>query len=330
MKSLYVSQQGCHISLKKETLIVRRQQKILTEVQIPLIEQILIFGKSQITTQAIRACIWQNIPIVYLSRMGYCYGRILPLERGYRQLSRYQQQLSRTEKLAVAKEITIAKLKNSRVLLRRQQKKQPTAVLSQTILNLEYLIGKIPQAENIEKIVGYEGAGAASYFSAYGQIITNPDFVFIARSRRPPGNPVNALLSFGYQILWNHLLALIELQQLDPYQACLHQGNERHAALTSDLIEEFRAPIVDSLVLYLINRRMVNADEDFVYHNGGCYLNDSGRKKYLQAFLQRMEERVKSNSGERQPRWDLLMQQVKLFKQFIYQPASLYRSYLIR
>jgi CRISPR-associated protein Cas1 len=91
------------------------------------------------------------------------------------------------------------------------------SILSQTILTLEYLVDKIAKSENIEKIIGYEGAGAASYFAAYGKIITNPDFVFIARSRRPPGNPVNAMLSFGYQVLWNHLLALIELQQLDPY-----------------------------------------------------------------------------------------------------------------
>ncbi len=115
-------------------------------------------------------------------------------------------------------------------------------------------------------------------------IITNSDFVFVARSHRPLGNPVNALLSFGYHILWNHLLALIELKQLDPYQACLHQGSYRHAALASDLIKEFRAPIVDSLVLYLINRRLVDSDTDFAYRNGGCYLNDAGRKKYLQAF----------------------------------------------
>lgn len=123
---------------------------------------------------------------------------------------------------------------------------------------------------------------------------------------------------------------LIELQGLDPYQACLHQGTERHAALASDLIEEFRAPIVDSLVLYLVNRRVMNAEEDFTYHQGGCYLNDSGRKKYLKAFIQRMEEKLQTDAEEKQPRWDLLTQQVKLFKQFVYQPTRLYHPYLIR
>ncbi|AFZ34066.1 CRISPR-associated protein, Cas1 family [Stanieria cyanosphaera PCC 7437] len=330
MKTLYISQQGCYLSLKKETLIVERQRQILTEVQIPLVEQILIFGKSQITTQAIRACIWQNIPIVYLSRMGYCYGRLLPLEKGYRQLTRYQQQLSHGERLAVAREIVISKLKNSRVLLQRQQRKRDLIRLSQAIASLDYLVTKAKNANNTEQLLGYEGAGAASYFSALGEVITNRDFVFVARCRRPPGNPVNALFSFGYQVLWNHLLALIELQGLDPYQACLHQGTERHAALASDLIEEFRAPIVDSLVLYLVNRRVMNVEEDFTYHQGGCYLNDSGRKKYLKAFVQRMEEKLQTDAEEKQPRWDLLTQQVKLFKQFVYQPTQLYRPYLIR
>lgn len=85
------------------------------EAQLPLLEQILIFGKSQISTQAIRACLWRNIPIAYLSRMGYCYGRTLPIERGYRQLCRYQQQLSPVELLITARAIVQAKLKNSRI-----------------------------------------------------------------------------------------------------------------------------------------------------------------------------------------------------------------------
>lgn len=199
MRSLYVSQQGCEISLSKslskETLVIRHRQNILNKVQIPLIEQILIFGKSQITTQAIRACIWQNIPIVYLSRMGYCYGRVVPLERGYRQLSRYQQQLSRGEKLAVAREVVLAKLRNCRVLLQRQQRKQPTPTVDRTLLDLSHLLTKVKQAKDLEQLIGLEGAGAASYFSAYGEVITNSDFVFVARSRRPPGNPVNAMLS---------------------------------------------------------------------------------------------------------------------------------------
>jgi CRISPR-associated protein Cas1 len=282
------------------------------------------------TTQAIRACLFKNIPIVYLSRMGYCYGRIIAIERGYRKISRYQQQVEFTDKLLVARTIVEAKLHNAKIILQRQYRKRNNQQIKQAIEQLNYLESQCQKATQIDKLMGYEGAGGATYFSAFGQCLTNSNFIFYSRSRRPPGNPVNALLSFGYQVLWNHLLALIELQGLDPYYACLHQSSERHAALASDLIEEFRAAIVDSLVLYLVNKRIIDAETDFIFQNGGCFLNDSGRKKYLQAFVGRMEQKVTNSQEEMQPRWDLLMQQVKQIKQFFYHPVQGYQPYLIK
>lgn len=160
MRTLYVSQQGCYVSLHQETLLVKQGEKIYGEVQLPLLEQILIFGKSQITTQAIRACLSRDIPIAYLSRMGYCYGRILPVERGYRQLSRYQQQLSAIERLLVARQIVQAKLKNCRVILMRQQRRQSSEIVALAIQRLEYLIQQTESAEKIERLMGFEGAGA--------------------------------------------------------------------------------------------------------------------------------------------------------------------------
>lgn len=329
MRSLYVSQQGCYLSLQQEKILIKRGQQVLDEAQLPLLEQILVFGQSQVTTQVIRACLQRDIPIVYLSRMGFCYGRLLPIERGYRQLARYQQQLSAVERLITAQAIVQAKLKNSRVILLRQQRRQATAPLTLAIQSIEYLVQQAANAESTERLMGFEGAGAASYFGAFSECLADERFVFMARSRRPPGNAVNAMLSFGYQVLWNHLLSLIELQGLDPYYACLHQGSERHAALASDLLEEFRAPIVDSLVLYLINRRMMDLELDFEPNGGGIYLSNLGRKKYLRAFLQRMEERIQTDTGE-QPRWDLLNQQVRAYKLFVYDPARVYKPYTIR
>lgn len=84
MQTLYISQQGCYLQLEQEMLVVKQQGNIQQKVQLPLLEQVLIFGKSQITTQAIRACLTRNIPVIFLSRMGYCYGRLTPIERGYR------------------------------------------------------------------------------------------------------------------------------------------------------------------------------------------------------------------------------------------------------
>ncbi|MGQ9866932.1 MAG: CRISPR-associated endonuclease Cas1 [Pseudanabaenaceae cyanobacterium] len=324
MKTLYVSQQGCTVLLQQEQLLVKKGGHLLGQVALPTVEQVLIFGQSQITTQAIRACLNRQIPIAYLSRLGYCYGRTLAIERGYRQLARYQQEIALGDRLCAAQSILWGKIQNSRVLLQRQQRRRETPIFAETLATLAQYILQLRKIYDLEELRGLEGAAAASYFSAFGTCINHPDFEFAGRSRRPPGNPVNALLSFGYQVLWNHLLALIELQDLDPYQGCLHEGNYRHPALASDLIEEFRAPIVDALVLAAINSHQLNRDTDFEYRDGGCFLSDRGRKTYLRLFLKRME------TNAEQPYWDILNQQVKRYKQFIYNPSQGYQPYIQR
>ena len=331
MRSLYILQHGCYASLKKEQVIIKQGEVVHQEVQLPFVEQILVLGKSQLTTQLICACLDRDIPIGYLSKMGRCYGRVLSVARGYRQLARHQQALTPERRLQIAQRLVFAKLRNSRVILQRQQRRQPQADLTAAIAQLEAIGNQALQATTVAQLMGFEGAGAACYFGVFDRCINHPGFEFGRRSKRPPQNPVNAMLSFGYQMLWNHILSLIELQGLDPYEACLHQGTERHAALASDLLEGFRAPVVDSLVLYLINRHMIDAVDDFVFlPDGACYLNDSGRRKYLQAFIQRMEEEVEVKPGVKSIRWDTLNHQVKIFRDCVVNSDRNYQSYQIR
>ena len=329
MQSLYVSMQGCYVGLSQELLVVKQGQTVLQEVQLPLLEQVLIFGKSQVTTQAIRECLRRDIPIAYLSRMGFCYGRVMAIGRGYRQLARYQQQLSLMDRLLMSRQMVRAKILNGRTLLMRQGRKGVDG-LDVVVQSLDYLADRALLVADVESLLGVEGAAAAAYFGGFSGCLTDSEFKFGGRVKRPPSNPVNALLSFGYMVLWNHLLSLVEIQGLDPYFAFLHQDSERHPALVSDAIEEFRAPIVDSLVLYLVNNGMMSAVDDFEFRDGGCFLNESGRRKFLRAFLGRMEERVKNDVGEDVPRWDLLMGQVRKIKGYVYDPSGGYKPYLIR
>jgi CRISP-associated protein Cas1 len=119
------------------------------------------------------------------------------------------------------------------------------------------------------------------------------------------------------------------MQGLDPYYGCLHQPSDKHPALVSDLIEEFRTPIVDSLVLMMINQHSIDPS-DFVLRDGGCYLNLSGSKKYLKAFLARMKTEVDANDAEKQPKWDSIIRQVRAYKQFIDRHSEIYQPYQIR
>lgn len=341
MESLYISQQGCYVSLRQGCVLVKQGKTVLHSAQLPLLEQVLVFGQAQLTTQLIRACLDRGISIAYLSRMGRCYGRVVPIAGGYRALARQQYSLPGAVRLRIAQQIVGAKLKNCRVILQRQLRQRAAAGLSgaglsgagltAAIAQLQQAAAQAAEATTTEQLMGYEGAGAAAYFNGFGDCLAGSEFVWTGRSRRPPLDPVNAMLSFGYQVVWNHLLCLIELQGLDPYEACLHQGGERHPALASDLIEVFRAPIVDSLVLYLVHRRMVDAAADFVFPaTGGCFLNESGRKKFLLALVGRMEEAVQVAPGVMGPRWETLNRQVKLYRQVVMDGARAYEPFRIR
>lgn len=316
--------------------MVQRQGLVIQTVGLPLLLQVLVFGNSLVTTSVIRACLKREVPIAYLSRMGYCYGRLMPVTVGYRQLGRYQQALSLGDRLLVARALVRAKVRNGRVVLMRQRQRiNDSGGLAGVIEQLGYWMERVGRAESmadgrsltIAQLRGMEGMAAMLYFRGLEMCLEGSGFVFAGRSRQPPGNPVNAMLSFGYQVVWNHLLSLVELAGLDAYEGCLHEGHRGHAALVSDLLEPFRAPLVDGLVLYLVHRGLVQADRDFEYRDGGCFLNEGGRRIFLRALMVRMEERV-GDGG--MPKWDLLGQAVQGFKRFVYAPGGGYEPYTIR
>lgn len=329
MQTLYVSRQGCTLALRQDTILVRQQQEVIDSIQLPLLEQLVIFGRSQVTTSVLQACLQRQIPVAYLSHVGYCYGRLMPTQNLSCHWVEAQHAMSDARRLQMAQRMIYAKLHNSRVLLQRQQRRINLPALEPVIIQLGKLARASLQAQSIEQLMGLEGAGAAAYFPALGLCLTNADFTLTRRSRRPPQDPVNALLSFGYQVLWNHVLLAIEMKGLNPYRACLHEPSNHHPALASDLIEQFRAPIIDSVVLYLVNHRMVRVADDFEVKGRACYLSESGRRAFLRAFLQRMHS-VAMVGDRKQPQWALLSQQVKALIDCLQRPDATYQPFLIR
>ncbi len=330
MQALYLLEQGCLLAIAGELLTVKRRGEPRQTIPLPQLESVLLFGGVHITTPALRACCQARVPIAYLSRSGYCYGRSLPIDWSNATLGDRQRARSHEWQLDVARAIVRAKLLNSRVLLQRFQRKRPSDTLGLAIASLELFAQRVMVAADFDALRGLEGAGAACYYPAWGECLRSPDFVFLGRSRRPPKNPVNAMLSFGYQILWNHLLLTVELQHLDPFCGTLHTNHHGNAALVSDLLEEFRAPIVDSLVLWLVNSKVIKADADFEYRDGGCFLNESGRRKFLQAFVRRMEGQIQIEGWKDDaPRWALLMEQSRRYRQSVCDPDFAYRPYRI-
>lgn len=152
------------------------------------------------------------------------------------------------------------------------------------INRLEALLPQVEQAAELSSLLGLEGAGARAYFAAFARMVRHT-FGFIGRRRHPAPDPVNALLSLGYTMVYNEIASLLDGLGFDPYLGFFHQPDYGHATLASDLLEEFRAPLVDRLTLSLINNRVFTAEDFFVHEpSRGAYLQDEPRKRYFQEY----------------------------------------------
>jgi CRISPR-associated protein Cas1 len=220
----------------------------------------------------------------------------------------------------MAQDIVAGKLRNCRQLLLKLNRRRALEVVGGAIAHLQRDCDAATQLsldlENLDRLRGYEGSAATRYFTALGQLLKNPEFEFTKRNRRPPTDPVNSLLSFGYTLLFNNVLSLLRVEGVNPYLGNLHRSDRPEAQLAFDLMEEFRSPIVDTLVVQLINQR-VFSPEDFTAPNeeGGVYLHDKPRKRFLQAFEKRIMSMVNHpDAAKRVPYRQVIVLQIRRYK----------------
>jgi|688.fasta_scaffold119524_2 CRISPR-associated protein Cas1 len=313
MRSLYLLRTHGTAGIEGEQLVVRSDEQELDRMGLPVLDQILVVGQMQLTTQLIRACLRRGIPIAYLSSSGHCLGRLQPLEGGYRHRARRQEALPQERRLALARALIRGKIANGRVVLQRFTRRGGRTEVESCLRRLgqlQTLTGRAPCANHLR---GLEGSAAALYFRSLGGLLEADGFGFAARSRRPPLTPFDALCGFGYGVLWNALQLRVELRGLDPYNGVLHVGSPRHAALVSDLIEPLRTFLVDPFHGQLIRAGQLSAAEHFQPHGVGVYLNDAGRRLWLKAWSAFMAEPIQLGTAGSGPRWEVLDQLVKSF-----------------
>jgi len=329
MATLYLLEQGTTLHKDHLRLIVQTAPKSKIEVLIREVERILVFGNIQLTTPVINTCLQENILILFLNQSGQYNGHLSGLSSSH--LEREIVQLNRENesgfKLSISKGIVYGKLINSKRLLQRLNRKRKVAEVEKAILGIDSDIQNIESIDNLDSLRGYEGIAAARYFPAFGQLITNPAFSFSQRNRRPPTDPVNALLSFGYTLLFNNVLSLIIAEGLSPYLGNFHYGERDKPYLAFDLMEEFRSIIVDGMVLRLVNNSLLKPDDfEASVQNGGIYLAISGRRVFLKEFESRMNKEV-SHPDIKQPvsYRQVIQLQIRRYKRFLlesvpYQP----------
>jgi CRISPR-associated endonuclease Cas1/group II intron reverse transcriptase/maturase len=294
MTTLYVTDQGAYVKIANHQFQVWHQRELRCSVPVNRVSHIVLFGCSNLSHGAVSRCLLKKIPVLYLSTKGHYFGRLQTA--GLAQVSYLVQQVVRSQDPEFVRHNAIAivqaKLHNSRVLLKRLNAKRKLPQVVQIITDMERLTERAGAVETVESLLGYEGQGAHLYFQGYGALIKEP-FVFTERNRRPPKDPVNSLLSLGYTLLSQNIHSMIEIAGLHSHFGNLHTPRNNHPALVSDLMEEFRALVVDSLVAYVVNSKQLKL-EDFTPPDakGGVYLHPDALKRFLRLWEERLLKTV--------------------------------------
>jgi CRISPR-associated protein Cas1 len=296
-RALYLNTPGISVGKSSETLQIRDKKELLQEVRIADIDHVGLFGNIQLSTQALQQLCEKDIPITYFSTGGWFYGitRGHSLTNVHTRIRQFAVAADTGQSLPFAQAFVSGKIRNQRTLLLRNHINPPTPIL----LRLKQAAKDANAATGIEQLLGIEGAAAATYFEHFqGMLKVDDDvgagpkqlafsFDFTNRNRRPPKDPVNALLSLGYSLLAKDCTVAAYAVGLDPYVGLYHQPRYGRPALALDIMEEFRPLIVESTVLTLLNNRMLGL-ADFVQAGQAVNLTNAARKVFFEAYESRL------------------------------------------
>ena len=284
---MYVITQGAVLGKSGDNLTVRIKGDVVSKHRLLDVSSVSIFGNAQITAQAARELLSRNIPVCHFSYGGWLNGVTWGMAHKNVELrvAQFRGAADDDTALNIAKDIVVAKLRNSRVMLRRNHADAPAVALSE----ISRLIKSVGGAGSLQTLLGIEGAAARVYFSHFsGMLKTDAAFDFHGRNRRPPMDPVNAVLSFLYSMLMRQCFVAALTVGFDPYMGFYHQPRYGRPALALDLAEEFRSVLADSAALTLFNNGELR-ESDFIKRSGAVSLTDGGRRATIRAFERRMD-----------------------------------------
>jgi CRISP-associated protein Cas1 len=324
-RPLYLNSQGLRVGCKDELLQIKDKDKVVEEIRMRDLSHVALFGNIQISTQAIQSLCELEIPVTYFSMGGWFYGitRGHALKNVFLRMEQFRLARDETFCLSLARQFVHGKIRNHRTLLMRNHVEPPEP----TILRLKQASEDVLQASSLEELLGMEGAAASQYFQEFSGMVKtaddlpgptespgekdpvqNPsdprpsqeakgasqigfDFSFTNRNRRPPTDPVNAMLSLAYSMLTKDCTLAVLAVGFDPYIGFYHQPRFGRPALGLDLMEEFRPLVAESTVLSCINNRVIT-EKDFVRAGQAVNLSAPGRRRFFQMYEQRMSSLI--------------------------------------
>lgn len=294
--SLYITRQGAYLHKERETLVIEVEKEKVMQLPIHAIQSIYCFGNVMVSPFLMGFCGENGVHLAFFTEYGRFLGRLQGKQSGNVLLRKAQFRIAENAPINIARNMIAAKIANSRAVLHRHLRNHGEEnEVSQAIVQLSASLRRLAQADNIDSIRGIEGDAAANYFGVFDHLIlpsVSNDFRFDTRTRRPPLDPVNALLSFLYAVIGNDISAALQGVGLDPQIGFLHQDRAGRDSLAQDMLEEFRAWYVDRLVLTLINRKQVKASDFETEMSGAVKMSDDARKTVLTALQARKQETV--------------------------------------
>jgi CRISPR-associated protein Cas1 len=260
------------------------------------LQNILCFGQVSVSPGLMAACLETGVGLSFFTEFGKFQAQVMGMPKGNVLLRRTQYRWADDEEksVSVARLMIAAKVGNCRAVLMREQRNHgANDALAYAVEKMTALLENIRHARYVPQLMGLEGEAASIYFGVFNSLLRSHGFEFSGRVRRPPGDPVNALLSFAYVLLASECASALAGVGLDPYVGFLHQDRPGRKSLALDLMEELRAPLADRFVLTLINRGQMKLDDFVTEASGALRLKDDARKAFLTAYQERKKESLK-------------------------------------
>jgi len=297
---LYVTTPEAYLSLDGENVVIKKDEHSSTRLPLHNLENIVCFNYLGASPALMGACAERNVGLCFLTPNGKFQARVTGKVRGNVLLRKKQYQVSENEpaSVSIAASFLLGKIANSRKVVERALRDHALLVevetLTQTSTALKGILGVIPTCSTLAELMAFEGSAAKLYFGIFGQLVLQQrdDFPFTERSRRPPLDRMNALLSFLYTLLTNEVASALETVGLDPYVGFLHQDRPGRPSLALDLMEELRPVFADRLALSLVNRKQVTGRGFLAKESGGILMDDETRKTVLSAWQERKKEEI--------------------------------------
>ncbi|MGH8475024.1 MAG: type I-C CRISPR-associated endonuclease Cas1c [Methylococcales bacterium] len=304
LNNLYITTDGSYLNKERETLVVKQEGEKVFQIPMHQLHNLFCFGNVMVSPALMAACGENGIGISFFTSFGKFQSRLQGPQSGNVLLRRAQYRLADRAPENLAKLFVAAKISNARQnLMKHQRNHGPQEAMESAVTQLAGALKRLQVQTDVEQIRGIEGESAARYFAVFNALIVEDrqsEFQFKGRTKRPPLDPVNALLSFAYTLLTHEIASALQGVGIDPYVGYLHTDRPGRLSLALDMLEELRPWWCDRFVLTLINRKQIKA-ADFVYESSGAVrLTDDARKAFLSQWQARKQEELEHPyTGER-------------------------------